>query len=239
MSGGKVRALEWRGSEGIWHKADAAFGGYYRITEYSGMRKPFKLETCGWWSVEAAGLYESLDGAKAAAQADYERRVLSALEPTKSEGGQEPAAYRYRYVDPVSGAPVWRYSDRLWNGQRPTESQPLYTRPAERTVTEADSLIDQLNVLCEDYGCEAGTNRLHWLHEQLAELAEARKALEPFVNEFEARRDAYIRRYPRHPAVGASNFDKMPDEWEMEDIKFTMGQFRAARRALNPEGREP
>lgn len=74
-----VKALEWRGSEGVWHKADAEFGGHYRITQYVGMQKPFKLETHGWWSGSPCGHYELLDEAKAAAQADYERRILSAL----------------------------------------------------------------------------------------------------------------------------------------------------------------
>lgn len=76
-----VKALEWRGTEGVWLKADAGFGGVYRITEYSGMQKPFKLETHGWWSGSPCGHYEFLDEAKAAAQADYKRRILSALVP--------------------------------------------------------------------------------------------------------------------------------------------------------------
>lgn len=81
-----VKPLEWRGTEGVWLKADAGFGGVYRITEYSGMQKPFKLETHGWWSGSPCGHYELLDEAKAAAQADYEQRIRSALvAPTAQE----------------------------------------------------------------------------------------------------------------------------------------------------------
>jgi hypothetical protein len=63
-------------------------------------------------------------------------------------------------------------------------------------------------------------------------LEQMRAALEPFAKEFEDRRDAYIRRYPRHPAVGANNFDAMPDSWPMEKLTFTMGDLRRARQAL-------
>lgn len=52
------------------------------------------------------------------------------------------------------------------------------------------------------------------------------------MKEFEARREAYINRYPRHPAVGAHNFDSMPDEWKMEGSIFPMGVFRRARQTL-------
>lgn len=64
------------------------------------------------------------------------------------------------------------------------------------------------------------------------EVEKLREALEPFVREFEERRKAYIRRYPRNPGVGAHNFDAMPDEWEMEKATFKMGDFRCARTAL-------
>jgi len=65
-----------------------------------------------------------------------------------------------------------------------------------------------------------------------ARIAELEKALKPFVDEFKACRDSYIRRYPRHPAVGADNFDKMPDDWPMETSDFSMGVFRFARTTL-------
>lgn len=32
--------------------------------------------------------------------------------------------------------------------------------------------IEQLNTVCEDFGCKAGTDRIHWLHERLAKIAE-------------------------------------------------------------------
>ncbi len=65
-----------------------------------------------------------------------------------------------------------------------------------------------------------------------ARIAELETALKPFVDEFKACRDSYIRRYPRHPAVGADHFDKMPDDWPMETSDFSMGVFRFARTTL-------
>lgn len=57
-------------------------------------------------------------------------------------------------------------------------------------------------------------------------------ALEPFVREFDRRRDSYIKRYPSNPGIGAQNFDAMPDDWIMEDMPLTMGDFRRAALAL-------
>ncbi len=50
---------------------------------------------------------------------------------------------------------------------------------------DADDYVDQLNVLCEDFGCEAGSDRLAWLHDQLSELSRLRAR----VAELEADRD--------------------------------------------------
>jgi len=49
--------------------------------------------------------------------------------PRRAAGQSEPAAYRYRFTDPISGNPVWRNSHIEWNGQKPKESQALYTHP--------------------------------------------------------------------------------------------------------------
>lgn len=68
--------------------------------------------------------------------------------------------------------------------------------------------------------------------EALAALNASEEALKPFVTEFDERREAYIRRYPRNLGVGAANFDAMPDEWKMENSTFTMGQYRRARSVL-------
>ena len=75
-----VKKLEWRWADGVWYKAHAEFGGIYRIAEYPGTLEPFKLDTQGWWEGLTCGHYKTLEDAKAAAQADYERRILAAIE---------------------------------------------------------------------------------------------------------------------------------------------------------------
>lgn len=98
-----VRALEWAEQRGYAARAVTEVG-IYAITHYAGMSKPFKLEGAGAanWPL----YFRALPEAKAAAQADYERRILSALtavEPTEAEveraldwyGEQAEAAKQY------------------------------------------------------------------------------------------------------------------------------------------------
>jgi hypothetical protein len=63
-----------------------------------------------------------------------------------------------------------------------------------------------------------------------AKLCEAQRVLEPFVAEFERRREAYLRRGERQIMEG--NFDRMPDHWPVSKFNITMGQCRTARAAL-------
>lgn len=58
------------------------------------------------------------------------------------------------------------------------------------------------------------------------------EAAKPFVKYFNDRRDFYIRRHGKNGGIGAANFDKMPDDWPMENATFTMGDFRKLSRAL-------
>lgn len=133
----KVKALEWEDreerrlgatTEKFW-RAQTAFDWGYRVKSYG---KGF--------SFGDAESYPTVDAAKAAAQADYERRILSALEPAASVGEQddEPVAYRvhapedeYYGVGPdrLQFHPLSQHD--LDNGYRQT---PLYTRPAEQAV---------------------------------------------------------------------------------------------------------
>lgn len=78
----KVKALEWEETE--WNggfKADSALG-YYEISMGFG-------SDAYYWAVtnplgdDVGSDFEDPSYAKAAAQADYERRVLSALEPAE------------------------------------------------------------------------------------------------------------------------------------------------------------
>ena len=65
-----------------------------------------------------------------------------------------------------------------------------------------------------------------------------REALKPFVRAFDDAREKYAKRYGVNQGIGYSNFDAMPDKWPMEGLKFDMGTFRAATRALLSLSRE-
>ncbi len=92
-----VKKLEWNeynDEQGIpdrWDAEASSFGVFYSIEiQHDGYRVVFDHEAVG-----AVGVFGTLEAAKAAAQQDFEARILSALEPaaTCNESLQvEPAA---------------------------------------------------------------------------------------------------------------------------------------------------
>lgn len=101
-AGPMVRALEWVGGDGIsrdreCYHADDGFGGHYLVIERQ------------WWHSDQSvlGFADTDDLAKAAAQADYERRILSALQPTQPapapvaaqpQQSAEPGGWLFRFI---------------------------------------------------------------------------------------------------------------------------------------------
>jgi len=75
QSSPKIKQLEWIGSEGgNVITGIAIYAGYYRITSTS---------EGAWMRIATAGIrkrFETVDEAKAAAQADFEKRVMECLE---------------------------------------------------------------------------------------------------------------------------------------------------------------
>lgn len=55
--------------------AIAAFGGKYTITEYCGLRTPFKVETHGWFGGFPSGYYDTLEEAISACQLHFESEI--------------------------------------------------------------------------------------------------------------------------------------------------------------------
>lgn len=88
QAGVRVKQLEWH-RVGTREIAYALFGGSYAITEYAGMSKPYKLEKCGF-DGSVSTYWDTRNEAKAAAQADYEARILAAIEP---QAVAEPVAW--------------------------------------------------------------------------------------------------------------------------------------------------
>ena len=75
QSSTKIKQLEWIGSEGgNVLTGIAIYAGYYRITSTS---------EGAWMRIATAGIrkrFDTVDEAKAAAQADFERRVMGCLD---------------------------------------------------------------------------------------------------------------------------------------------------------------
>ena len=97
------------------------------------------------------------------------RAALSAAARVREEDNDKPVAWRYRYTDPVSGKPVWRYDNRLWNGQRPSERQALYARPAPQPSEPVEALISAVG----KYALEKGEG---WRIGEGAEIMDAYQA---------------------------------------------------------------
>lgn len=97
-----------------------------------------------FWSSKG---HADLDEAKAAAQADFDRRIISALEVTPPEAGalkneqsapegqQEPVAWRWK----PKNSEMWIYDPKPeWleaQSRDEIDAEPLYTRPSEQAVT--------------------------------------------------------------------------------------------------------
>lgn len=132
--GVKVGALEWKERVGV----DGTFDAYTSIGHYIAT---ITDDDRGMWFV--VGLTQSnycapdIDIVKAAAQADYERRILSALttEPAAPEGRQDDDRIR-REMDEILRK----------QSERDIPFAPS-TRPAEQAVTEAiQEIIRQLEL---------------------------------------------------------------------------------------------
>jgi hypothetical protein len=127
----------------------------------------------------------------------------------------EPVAWMHRMR-------VYRESKGVWGSWSEwREGKPPFLTPDEFLDYEEAPLYtaDQVKELTD----RATTAE--------AALAEARKVIEPFVTAFENRRHIYSKRY-KDRDLGYANFDKMPDNWPMDGIKFSMGKFRSLSRWL-------
>ncbi len=86
--GVRVRPLEWIDFEGRGAKAQAWSEANYMIQRWSDGRYEINASYPGYGTfIEGTDrFYPTLNAAKAAAQADYERRILAALAPAEAGG---------------------------------------------------------------------------------------------------------------------------------------------------------
>lgn len=82
---GAVKPLVWDKSYGYAGRAETAIG-VYAIEHFAGQRQAFRVSL----GMDRISSHAALDTAQAAAQADYEARILSALAPVpeQNDGGQ-------------------------------------------------------------------------------------------------------------------------------------------------------
>ena len=137
MTDTKVKPLEW---------IDVGEGprcitvcGMYAIHPSSGSRGTPKLSLTGMPG-NAFGKFDSVDQAKAAAQADYEQRILSAIEPT-----------------PVAPVPVTITPEDGWKGMASRSSVAAAVAIEDRRLLLEDGR-KLLDMLPEHWHDEATTN---------------------------------------------------------------------------------
>jgi len=137
-SGVRVKPLTWNEyeTEGAVDRWDArcCMGSYYEIgINLRGFIVSHDYENL-------SGAHETIDAAKAAAQADYEARILSALASDASSRG-EAVAWRWRFHDDKPSTP-WSFTAKIEDVMGlDIQSQPLYAHPAPATV-ESGWLIE-------------------------------------------------------------------------------------------------
>lgn len=80
----RIKPLVWRciGDRDI--VATTEVGVHYAVIEYRGMAAPFKLDVRNAWTEQSGRMFQALDDAKAAAQADFETRILAYIEQVQA-----------------------------------------------------------------------------------------------------------------------------------------------------------
>jgi hypothetical protein len=140
-----VKPLEWvDGERGFPTDANTIIGRY-RVWDFDGEDSHYMRPE------DRAGLYVggNLDHAKAAAQADYERHIMSALsvpEPPSPASGQEPVAWVTADILAAMKrgervVPGWKYSADFCI---PLYAHPPADKPAGEEVTVTDEMVGRL-----------------------------------------------------------------------------------------------
>lgn len=136
----RVRPLEWSkdgslGGHGGWRGA----AGEHSRTVLLGWRQDAPYEF-------AEQSYTTLDAAKAAAQADYERRVLSAIEPTPTPEA-EPGLAEIR--ERLAGYPF---------EPKERSEDPIFVMNAAPDIATLLSAVDTLTAERDEAACQCVTN---------------------------------------------------------------------------------
>lgn len=105
----KVKALEWESIDGgNAFRAPALIFGWIRIETYTLHSWQVQWSVPGICNLLMPNVFDSPSAAKAAAQADYERRILSALEPAEQATDTEPVRQWPQFIYDSEGEPSTR-----------------------------------------------------------------------------------------------------------------------------------
>jgi hypothetical protein len=151
----RVKPLEWRNGYRDWQVKiqQASTGPLYQVRELDGVV---------WLDADnVQTVYPSVEAAKAAAQADYEARILSALSPQADDNAEEPVAWQPKYKQEVIdhhksiGSGLWDYAMTVYPTKEKAENygggghevRPLYAHQCTST-----SVVSQNAPGLEDKG---------------------------------------------------------------------------------------
>lgn len=96
----KVKPLQWESIDGgNAFRAPALIFGWIRIETYTLHSWQVQWSVPGICNLLMPNVFDSPSAAKAAAQADYERRILAALEPAEPATDAEPTNAENAYVE--------------------------------------------------------------------------------------------------------------------------------------------
>lgn len=137
----RVKALEWESAVlEHWitgYQAESAFG-WYRVGKNPD-------DTFCWWFGRGfrSHSYRTMNETRAAAQADYERRILSTLDPAPVQAG-EPVGYARTIDVSPNGHPVEGQSS-FWcsKHQNAYYSEPVYLHPSDAYARGAEQMRER------------------------------------------------------------------------------------------------
>lgn len=159
----KVKPLEWneytdeRGDPDRWD-AETLAGTFYGIAL---LVDGFSIEYD--YTAVAKGL-DDLEAAKAAAQADYEQRILSALEAPAAGDGEPVAWTTFNQLIEMGRHP--RVAHSMWGERNGNINFPLYTaEPADAAMREAlDAALCVMKGLRDGLHHEPSVQGRKWVH---------------------------------------------------------------------------
>ncbi len=158
-AGVEVKKLEWNGG-----RAETPFG-YYNIDDQTDRtalelngRLPFLLSG----SRLVMSRHESLAEAKAAAQADYEQRILSALSPVGVSAAGEPFAWTWEDEDGC----LFITRDSRKDDIVPPDAKPLYRVPP--SAGEREKALEEALRKADEELAAAGYRSTQWPRPQIS-----------------------------------------------------------------------